>query len=168
MSETTRSIPISRGLHAVVDAADYERVVAMGSWCADPSGATYYARKNLYLGMGSSLRSLLMHTFITGWPMVDHINGDGLDNRRSNLRQATHSQNMANKRLYRNNTSGFKGVSRNRGKGRPWRASIRANNVRYRLGNHDTPEAAARAYDAAALKRFGEFARLNFPKESTS
>lgn len=166
MSNDHKEIQLSRGMHALVDVDDYDRVVDMGSWCADPAKRTFYARKNLYTPGTQKLTPLLMHTFITGWPYVDHINGDGLDNRRSNLRPATALQNMANKRRYRNNTSGFKGVTRNSGTGRPWQASIRANNRRYHLGYHDTPEQAARAYDAAALRLFGEFARPNFPREN--
>ncbi len=165
---TTMRIPLSRGMFALIDAVDYDRVVAMGKWCADPSSSTFYARKNIYHPEDRSLTSLLMHNFITGWTYVDHVNGDGLDNRRNNLRQANHSLNMRNKRLYRNNTSGFKGVMRNRGKGKPWYAAIKKDGRIYRLGNHLTPEDAARAYDKAALDLFGEFARLNFPQESGS
>lgn len=162
-----REITLTRGLVAIVDDEDYERVVAKGSWCADPSGDTYYARKNLYRHE-APLRPLLMHTLITGFAYVDHINGDGLDNRRANLRRATHRQNMANKRIYRNNTSGFKGVTRNTGTGRPWRASLRSDGRRHHLGYFDTAEEAARAYDTAAAEHFGEFARPNFPRERTS
>ena len=159
-------VPLSRGLAALVDDADFAGVVAMGKWCADPSGQTFYARKGIYIPETRKIKPLLMHNVITGWPRVDHINGNGLDNRRANLRPATHAENMANKRLYRNNTSGFKGVQRNRGRGRPWAASIRSASRTRRLGNYDTPEEAARAYDAAAAVTFGEFARLNFPRET--
>lgn len=166
--DDVREIALTRNMVALVDADDYERVVRMGRWCADPSHQTFYARKNLYTPGSRKLTPLLMHRFITGWEYVDHINGNGLDNRRSNLRQADHFQNMANKRRYRNNTSGFKGVTRNTGTGRPWRAAIRANNKRRHLGYYDTPELAARAYDTAAIALFGEFARLNFPQEKAA
>jgi hypothetical protein len=164
-----RTIPLSRGLVALVDDEDYERVTAMGSWSAQADGRTFYARKRIYqqgAGRGSYVPSLLMHVFILGCPGVDHRNGDGLDNQRANLRPATHSQNMGNKRLYRNSTSGFKGVTRNTGSGRPWRAAVKANSQRHHLGYFDTAEAAARAYDAAARELFGEFARPNFPEVS--
>ena len=160
----TVEIPLSRGLVALVDDSDAERVRAFGTWHADPSGQTFYARHNVYRP-GQSHQAVLMHSFITGWPMVDHRNGDGLDNRRSNLRPATHSQNMGNKRRYRNNTSGFKGVTRNTGTGRPWRAVIKADGRRVHLGYFDTAEDAAHAYDRAAIDLHGEFARPNFTEE---
>lgn len=163
-----KQVPLSRGMVALVDDEDYDRVIAMGKWSAEPGAYTFYARKNLYQrgsGRGGKLTSLLMHAFLTGWPRTDHVNGNGLDNQRANLRQATHGQNMANKRLYRNNTSGFKGVTRNTGTGRPWRGQIKADGKHFNLGNYDTPEAAAKAYDDAARELFGEFARLNFPKD---
>lgn len=162
---TTVQIPLTLGRFALIDEADYERVMSVGKWTAMPDGQTFYARKHLYVPDGPR-KSFLMHSFLTGFDYVDHINGDGLDNRRSNIRQATHALNMGNKRLYSNNTTGFKGVRRNRGKGKPWSAVIKKAGRDYRLGNHMTPEEAARAYDKAALELFGEFARPNFPQES--
>lgn len=99
-----------------------------------------------------------MHTFLTGWDFVDHRNGDGLDNRRANLRPATAAQNAANQQLSIANTTGYKGVSLYRN-GR-FRASIQ----RRHLGYFDTAADAARAYDAAALDLFGDFAHLNFER----
>jgi hypothetical protein len=91
---------------------------------------------------------------------IDHKDHDGLNNRRSNLRPCTPSQNYGNGR-YQSGESGFRGVHRLR-KNR-WRAWV---SKKY-LGTFDTPEAAARAYDEAALKHFGEFATLNFPPQNT-
>jgi hypothetical protein len=153
-----REIPLTRGYFTLVDDTDYESVMSFGSWYVQldrrAPGSTPYARS----------RKALMHSVITGWPYVDHVDGDGLNNQRSNLRQATHALNMANKHLYRNNKSGFKGVYVNRYKGRPWGARIRVDTRVRRLGNYDTPEEAARAYDQAALATWGEFARLNFSR----
>jgi len=104
-----------------------------------------------------------MHNFITGWPYVDHRNGNGLDNRRQNLRQATHAQNLANQKLSSRNVSGYKGVSRNRNLDR-WTATISPAGRSVYLGSFDTPQDAARAYDAAAVEHYAEFARLNFPR----
>jgi hypothetical protein len=96
-----------------------------------------------------------------GTVLVDHISGDPLDNRRSNLRRVTDSQNNQNARIHRDNVSGFKGVSPARG-GR-WRANICHNRKVRTLGHTATAEEAARLYDAAARELHGEFARVNFP-----
>jgi len=159
-------IPLSRGMVAFVDAEDFDCVMGMGRWCADPGGKTFYARKNIYVP-GQPLRPLMMHAFITGVKYVDHRNLNGLDNRRTNLRPATPGQNAANKGIYRNNKSGFKGVHRRNDKNytKPWRAVIKRDGRAIRLGMFATPEEAAHAYDAAAMQIFGEFARFNFPQE---
>ena len=105
-----------------------------------------------------------MHTFLTGWPQVDHINGDGLDNRRCNLRPATSAQNNANARRVRTSRSPYKGVEReSSGK---WRARICPHGQRINLGLYGTAEEAAHAYDSAAREIYGEFAYLNLPEES--
>jgi hypothetical protein len=162
MSEV-REIPLSRGLVALVDEVDYERVLAVGKWYANPSGVTYYARKNFW--RAGRCFSIRMHTLITGWSYVDHRNGNGLDNRRSNLRQASDRQNAQNRGRRSDNTSGFKGVSWD-DQQQAWSASICVDSVQQRLGRFSSREEAALAYDAAAAQHFGEFARLNFPKES--
>lgn len=111
---------------------------------------------------------LLMHRVVMAalkGESVDHINGNTLDNRRSNLRVCTHAQNMANRRNVRSSASGFKGVSYNKRK-RRWMASIGGHapgQKRSYLGSHKSPEAAAAAYDIAAVLKYGEFACLNFP-----
>lgn len=87
---------------------------------------------------------------------VDHINGNGLDCTRGNLRVATHSQNIANQQPKPNR---YKGVYTS---GKKWRAQITLNNVQTYLGSYTTPEEAALAYDAAARTAFGEFAVTNF------
>lgn len=88
---------------------------------------------------------------------IDHKNGNGLDNRRENLRIATRSQNAAN-RFKRGGSSKFKGVCI---AGKRWKAGIRQDGKSYHLGTFDTEEEAALAYNASATIRFGEFARLN-------
>ncbi|EIU7141728.1 HNH endonuclease [Pseudomonas aeruginosa] len=90
---------------------------------------------------------------------VDHRDGDKLNNRRSNLREATQGENAKNTRLAKNNSSGFKGVSKT-AEGR-WRARITVGRKEIRLGNFDTREEAAAAYDRAALQLHGEFASPN-------
>lgn len=93
------------------------------------------------------------------WPAndIDHINGCKTDNRMSNLREATRAQNVRNTGLRRGNNSGFKGVSRLRGK---WQAKIGVNYKQIYLGVFDDPEKAAAAYREAAAKYHGEFARI--------
>lgn len=107
-----------------------------------------------------------LHHLVNGKPPVgfetDHKNGNPLDNRRSNLRNVTHSQNGMNGRKHCDTVSRFKGVIWHPGRKR-WRAKIRANGKRKYLGHFVSPIEAAKAYDLAAKKFFGEFARLNFP-----
>jgi hypothetical protein len=93
------------------------------------------------------------------WPrQVDHRDGNGLNNKWQNLRLATTSQNQANKKLGRNNTSGYKGVCWHKG-GQRWAAMIEIGGRQKWLGTYETPELAHIAYVAAAKKHFGEFAR---------
>jgi HNH endonuclease len=98
---------------------------------------------------------------------IDHANGDGLDNRRANLRPATHGQNQQNSRKARTYgglppTSRYKGVSRFSAR---WKAEIRSPLGYFYLGLFDKEEDAARAYDAKAEQIYGAFARLNFTRE---
>lgn len=106
---------------------------------------------------------MYLHRFILQPPpglLGDHKNGDGLDNRRENLRVATKGQNNVNRPV--KNATGFRGVSR---RPRYFVAYICIDGRGFHLGCFKTPEQAARAFDAAALAHWGEFARLNFPKQ---
>jgi hypothetical protein len=146
---------------ALVDDADFATVAQFGGrWYANPAKRTFYARKH-FLRAGNHY-SVTMHGLITGWPLVDHRNGDGLDNRRENLRPATQSQNSANRAV--SNPSGYKGVNWYKRTG-IWRATVQSAGKSKHLGYFRTPEEAARAYDAAAFEVWGEYAVLNFPKE---
>ena len=149
-------IPLTHGKFAIVDEADAELVLNGKPWRATrPRTLTWYAQRRTLQGVTVS-----MHSLITGYPMVDHVNRNGLDNRRINLRPATLSQNSANRALFRNNTSGYKGVYWDRPQ-RKWMAVIMANGRRKRLGVFDDPVEAARAYNHAAAEAFGEYAWLN-------
>lgn len=152
-------IPLSGGFEAVIDADDIP-LVSGRFWTArrraksDGSTATHYAHSR-------SLKTTL-HRVIMGadhGEIIDHINSDGLDNRRKNLRKVNKSQNGANSRMSENNTSGFKGVSpAQTGK---WFVSIRLDCKTKYVGIYQDKIEAARAYDAAAVKAFGEFALTN-------
>lgn len=152
-------IPLTQGLVAIVDEAEVDAVLSAGPWHAVRDKGTWYARRSNHRWYG---QPTAMHSVLTGWPLVDHVNGNGLDNRRSNLRPATVQQNNRNAARPSHNTSGFKGVSLYRRTGR-WRASITVDGQAMHLGYFDAADEAARAYDAAALHHFGEFARPNFP-----
>ena len=106
--------------------------------------------------------TVLMYRYLMAPPegyVVDHINNDPLDNRRLNLRRCTNARNMMNKRKYAKNKSGYKGVSLEVS-GR-YVAQISVKGKTQRLGTFDTPKEAAKAYDAAALLHYREFASLN-------
>lgn len=157
----TREIPLTQGKVALVDDEDAELVLAH-RWCASKDRTTFYAMRASGSRSDGTRKITRLHTFLTGWPLVDHINGNGLDNRRANLRPASHSENLRNQRLSRANTSGYKGVVWHRASKR-WHARIKLNGRTISLKYHATPEDAAHAYDAAAVELHGEFARLNFP-----
>jgi hypothetical protein len=95
--------------------------------------------------------------------LVDHKNGDGLDNRRRNLRACTHAQNTQNARKFKRGSSAYKGVSWHTPAGK-WQAQIQVDKKKMCLGYFDNEVLAAKTYDRAASKHFGEFAALNFPR----
>ena len=121
---------------------------------------------NKYVNMKKDKKTVYLHRFLMNakkGQFVDHINGDGLDNRRENLRLCTNAQNGMNRKMQKNNVSGFRGVY-SRNNGTRWEAQIYLKSKRIYLGNFDSAEKAAHIYDLAALKYHGEFARLNFPE----
>jgi hypothetical protein len=160
-------IPLTQGKIAIVDEEDAE--LARLKWYARLGGSTFYAARTTRATGGfwttGTLHCAVWARAHPGEPVpreLDHRNGDGLDNRRSNLRPATRQENSRNRRLQTNNTSGFKGVHWE-ASSRKWRAVIRVDHRFYRLGRFRTAEDAARIYDGQARARFGEFATLNFP-----
>lgn len=115
------------------------------------------------VGGGGVFDKVRMHRLIMNCPselQVDHINGNGLDNRRDNLRLATNKQNCRNKRVQINNLTGYKGVSFNKKK-KLYHARIRVNDELISLGRSKDLKIAIMKYNEAALKYFGEFAHLN-------
>jgi hypothetical protein len=91
---------------------------------------------------------------------IDHINGNKSDNRVSNLREASRSQNQHNQPMYKNNSTGYKGVSFCKTTGK-WKATIGKSTNRFYLGVFNSPQEAAHAYNKAAIELHGEFAVLN-------
>lgn len=162
-----RALPLSKGLVTYIDDEDYA-LVGQYKWYAKRfgKGKTYAVRKLSraldpdHQQKQVSLHRVLLNLSRTDSRVVDHVNGDTLDNRRSNLRLASHAQNMRNACLRSDNTSGTKGVRLFRG-GRKWVATITCNGKNKHLGYFDTKEQAAEAYNKAALQLFGAFARLN-------
>lgn len=158
--EEYRLIPLTQGQFAKVDAEDYE-FINQWKWCAhwDRGANSYYAKRQSSKADGQ--RTLLMHRVVLGlaWGdgrQGDHINGDTLDNRKSNLRIANSAENGANRGANKNNASGFKGVSWHTG-GKAWRAQIRINRRAIHLGMFKTAEEAYVAYREAAKIHHHQF-----------
>lgn len=161
----------ARGRAVLVDEADYDLIMQHrwrifeiprkpGRKPHGPYAITSLSRP----GDGGREEGIFMHVLLMGQTGIDHADGNGLNNRRSNLRPATNGQNKANTGKYLGCT-GFKGVYQNKRTGR-WNAQIRVNGHFRNLGTYDDPAEGARAYDAAALEAWGEFARLNFPESA--
>ncbi len=153
-----KMIPLTQGKYAIVDDADYEW---LSQWKWRVSSNKYVIRS----GPRSEKprRSYSMHRQIMNAPAgmdVDHINGNPLDNRRSNLRVCTHAENQCNQKLRSSSGNPYKGVRLNKS-GTRWWARISKNGKEQHLGTFATAEEAAAAYDEAAKQLSGEFARTN-------
>jgi hypothetical protein len=152
-----KQVQLSNGGFATVDDEDFHRTEGR-SWWRTPGG---YAATERNKREGR----VLLHWLVMGRPKIgelDHINGNGLDNRKANLRIVTRQQNAMNKGPNKNNTTGFKGVCFDKSRGK-YIVGVKVNYRRINLGRYETAEEAARVYDKAARKYHGEFARLNFP-----
>lgn len=159
----TLHIPLTQGRTALIDEADLPLIEGLkfsALRSATKNRDVYYARA-WSLGAVVSLHRVIMGA--SPGQMVDHINGDGLDCRRSNLRFATKAQNAANTPLPVGKC-GYRGVRTRVKNGRTgYRTTLCANGKRFDKGPYSDPAQAARAYDALAIKHHGEFAVLNFP-----
>lgn len=145
----------------MVDDGDYD-YLNQWKWIAYKGGKTYYACRRIR----STGRHLTMHREIMNTPKgmcTDHINRNGLDNRKENLRICTYSQNQANTEKYEG-VSKYKGVCLH-SRGKKYVASLKHNYKYYYLGVYDNEIDAAKAYDKAAKKIYKEFAVLNFPDD---
>jgi hypothetical protein len=151
-----KTITLTQGNVAIVDDDDYKMLIAH-RWFTMKSGNQFYAVRNE--NNGKKRRLIMMHRVILLTPKgmdTDHISGDGLDNRRANLRVATRTQNNINRAASKNNKLNTKGVILHQGK---YRAEIRFNGKNQYLGSFLTIAEAAAAYQSAAEKLYGEFAR---------
>ena len=150
-----KKIPLTQGKFALVDDDDFDELMKY-KWHVSRNG---YAVRNLPRKLAKS-GTTLMHRFIFCATninkQIDHVNGNKLDNTRSNLRVATNQQNSFNRGRQHNNKSGFKGVCWDDGV-RKWRASIRLDGFQNYLGIYDDKESAYSAYMAAAKRCHGEF-----------
>lgn len=162
----TAFVPLTQGYEAIVDAADVP-AVERRNWLAsvvrrrDGSIRTVYAATREPRGPYRQT-TIYMHRLLTGTAAgleTDHRDGDGLNNRRTNLRVATKAQNMHNQRLPENNTSGVKGVSRDKWSGK-WHARIGLNGKRKSLGYFEDLDAAAAAYARASSELHSSFGRV--------
>lgn len=158
-----KTIPLTHGKSALVDDEDYQRVSRF-KWRLLVMHGNEYAHCHSPMVNWKRV-TLMMHRVIMNarkGQEIDHRDNNGLNNQKSNLRFCTRSQNMANRRIDRDNKTGFKGV---RFIGRqpfnPWRAQIGVGGKLVDLGSHPTAQEAAEAYNRAALEYFGEYAKLN-------
>jgi len=163
----TKYIQLTKGFNAIVDNDEYQRCIKH-KWYACFSGKKVYART--YINDGIKPKWIRMHRFICHnlkTSCLDHINGNGLDNRKCNLRASTHSQNMYNsekRKIYngKKSSSKFKGVSWFK-PAKLWISQIGYKGKLHYIGYFTSEIEAAKAYDKKAKELFGEFAKLNFP-----
>ncbi len=154
-------IKLTRGFYAKVDTEDYEKVSSR-KWYMNTHRGLKYAKSHVVIN--GKRTTMSMHRLImkAGNRMeVDHINHDGLDNRKSNLRVCTHKQNLMNSGNTKNSKSKYKGVSP---MGKKWRAVSRLSGTQRYLGCYETQIEAAIAYDDEVLKHGDIHAYINFPE----
>lgn len=160
MSESNEKaqIILKHGIVCLIDEQDYD-MLSQHKW---------YLKLGKYAMTTINRKNYTMHRMILGLTdrkiLVDHINGNGLDNRKANLRTCNSQENIRNTRKHRG-SSKYKGVCWDK-YNKKWKSSIVVDLKHISLGNFLDEEVAARAYDKAAIERFGEFAWLNFPKQA--
>ena len=160
LTEAVSLVPLTQNNDAIVDTEDLISVSEF-RWHVSSQGKLHYARRK------KKGKTVYMHREIMNIPngvQIDHINGNGLDNRKVNLRICNHSQNQQNRAKRGNKSSRFKGVDWNKSTKR-WRVRICINRKRIHIGRYHDEVRAAQAYDQKAVELFGEFARLNFPSQ---
>ena len=155
-----KTIKLTQGMVAMVDDEDFDMVSAY-SWFANRINNIYYASRKIRKENGKRT-DLRLHRFILGITdadvSVDHKNGNGLDNRRENLRVCTQANNALNRAINKNNSTGYPGVRWYESR-KKFRADIQFNKRKISLGYFDDAVKASEAYDAKAKELFGEFYR---------
>lgn len=162
-SNIERRIPLTQGKYAIVDADEYYQLSRF-TWFAINSNKTFYAAR---AHRGTTVK---MHRVIVDAPghlVVDHIDRNGLNNCKSNLRVCTNAQNILNAGARGKGLSKYKGVSRH-ARGKKWVSVIQLNKKTHYLGYFNDEIEAAKAYDKKASQLHGEFACLNFPPSAES
>lgn len=155
------NLALTNGVYVIVDAEDFDWL-RQWNWYYKKASRSKTAYAYRYPKIGGKRCIVWMHREILKPPphlLTDHINGNGLDNRRENLRVATHRQNLANVQMRPNKTSRYRGVHWSKTRG--WVARGYVGGVQRTLGYFKTEEEAGRAYNRVAKEEFGEFARLN-------
>jgi hypothetical protein len=154
-------IPLTQGQFTIVDDEDYDLLIQY-KWCAHKCSSVKHRHK-FYVDRANGM---IMHRIILDAKVgecVDHINGDGLDNRRCNLRVCKKKENSHNYSIPHTNTSGYKGVSLDKRVGK-WKCYIQVNGKWKWLGQFESKIEAALVYDQKAMELFDEYAKLNFPE----
>jgi hypothetical protein len=158
-----KTVPLTKGVVAIVDDDDFERVIQFKWHTICQNGKPTYGARHYRKPDGSRGLQYLHKFIMRSETLHDHENGNGFDCRKENLRPATTKQNVRNRKAKRTSNAPYKGISR---RGPTWNAKIVVDGKSIFLGASRSAEDAARLYDMAALKFFGEFARLNFNRSN--
>lgn len=148
-------IKLTQGYNTIVDDADFQ-YLSKWKWFYNKG----YVRRSDY--STGKLIKIYMHREIMKPPkgmVIDHIDSDKLNNQRSNLRICTHQQNQCNRKKYKNNKSGYKGVSFNK-RDCKWVAGIGVGGMKKHLGSFTTAEEASKAYEQASIKLHGVYGKV--------
>lgn len=151
-----KEVKLTRNFFAYINDEDFDKINKY-KWNAHFNGHNNYARARI------NNKMVYMHHFILGNPIdyIDHKDGNGLNNMKSNLRFCTNQMNQANRKINKNNKSGYKGVSWSKEK-KKWVVNITFNRKTIFFGYYTDLISAAKKYDNEAKKLFGEFAKTNF------
>jgi len=158
-----KTIKLTKGFEALVDDDDFDYLNQF-KWYASVYDGKVYAKRNVKDSETKRVKRIIMHRVIMNIDstkdVIDHINGNGLDNTKENLRVCSHGQNMKNRTSVKNSSSKYLGVSFCK-KSKKFHVKIESKGVKYDLGRHLNEKEAALIYNAKAIELHGEFANLN-------